>query len=72
LHRNRSTFEQRIYFWVAGNSGALGIIFIGVREFLYPAVGALGFGLLLLAPRDADFLGGVSDGSMDSYRSTRT
>jgi hypothetical protein len=30
--------------------GALGIIFIGVGEFLYPAVGALGFGLPRLLP----------------------
>jgi len=35
---------------------ALGIIFIGVREFLYPAIGASGFGVPLLDPRDADLL----------------
>lgn len=35
---------------------ALGIIFIGVREFLYPAIGALGFGVPLLDPRDGDLL----------------
>jgi hypothetical protein len=27
---------------------AFGIIFIGVREFLYPAIGALGFGVLTI------------------------
>jgi hypothetical protein len=35
---------------------ALGIIFIGVREFFYPAVAAAGFGVQLFDPRDAIFL----------------
>jgi len=35
---------------------ALGIIFIGVREFLYPAIGALGFGVPLLDPHDGHLL----------------
>ncbi len=35
---------------------ALGIIFIGIREFLYPSIGALGFGVSLLDPRDGDLL----------------
>jgi uncharacterized protein DUF4267 len=35
---------------------ALGIIFIGVREFLHPSVGALGFGVPLLDPGDGAFL----------------
>jgi hypothetical protein len=35
---------------------ALGIIFIGVREFFYPAVAATGFGVQLFDPRDATFL----------------
>jgi hypothetical protein len=35
---------------------ALGIIFIGVREFLCPAIGALGFGVPLHDLHDADFL----------------
>jgi len=35
---------------------AFGIIFIDVREFLYPAIGALGFGVPLHAPHDADLL----------------
>lgn len=34
----------------------LGIIFIGVREFLYPGVAARGFGVPLLDPRDGDLL----------------
>ena len=35
---------------------ALGIIFIGVREYFYPAIGALGFGVPLIDPRDGDLL----------------
>jgi hypothetical protein len=35
---------------------ALGIIFIGVREFLYPDVGARGFGAPLLDCSDGDLL----------------
>jgi uncharacterized protein DUF4267 len=35
---------------------SLGIIFIGVREFLYPAVGALGFGVPLIDAHDGDLL----------------
>jgi hypothetical protein len=35
---------------------AFGIIFIGVREFLYPAIGALGFGVPLNDRYDADLL----------------
>ena len=35
---------------------AVGIIFIGIREFLYPGIGALGFGVPLLDPRDGDLL----------------
>lgn len=35
---------------------ALGIIFIGAGEYLRPASGALGFGVLLLDPQDADLL----------------
>lgn len=35
---------------------ALGIIFIGVREYFYPATGALGFGVPLIDPRDGDLL----------------
>jgi hypothetical protein len=35
---------------------ALGIIFIGIREFLDPAAGALGYGVPLLDPRDGDLL----------------
>ena len=35
---------------------ALGIIFIGVREYLYPALGARGFGVSLQDPRDGDLL----------------
>lgn len=35
---------------------AFGIIFIGVREFLLPAIGALGFGVSLHDPHDADLL----------------
>jgi len=35
---------------------AFGIIFIGVREFLYPGVGAQGFGVSLADPRDGDLL----------------
>jgi hypothetical protein len=35
---------------------ALGIIFIGVREFFYPSIAALGFGVPLLDPHDGDFL----------------
>jgi len=35
---------------------ALGIIFIGVREFLYPSVGSRGFGVPLLDPSDRDLL----------------
>ncbi len=35
---------------------ALGIIFIGAREFLQPAVGAQGYGVKLADPRDSDFL----------------
>jgi Domain of unknown function (DUF4267) len=34
----------------------LGIIFIGVREFLHPAVGARGFGVPLLDRGDGDLL----------------
>jgi hypothetical protein len=35
---------------------AVGIIFVGVREFLYPVIGALGFGVPLLDSHDADLL----------------
>lgn len=35
---------------------AFGIIFIGVREFLFPAIGALRFGVPLHDPHDADLL----------------
>ena len=35
---------------------ALGIIFIGVREYFYPALGARGFGVPLQDPRDGDLL----------------
>lgn len=35
---------------------SLGIIFIGVREFLYPKIGALGFGVPLLDSQDGDLL----------------
>jgi Domain of unknown function (DUF4267) len=35
---------------------ALGIIFIGVREFFYPSVAARGFGVPLLDPGDGDFV----------------
>ncbi len=35
---------------------ALAIIFIGVREFFYPDVGARGFGVLLLDRGDSDLL----------------
>lgn len=35
---------------------ALGIIFIGIREFFYPGVAAAGFGVPLLDPRDGDLL----------------
>jgi Domain of unknown function (DUF4267) len=35
---------------------AFGIIFIGVREFLFPSIGSLGFGLPLHDPHDADLL----------------
>jgi len=35
---------------------ALGIMFTGVREFLYLAIGALGFGVPLHDPHDADLL----------------
>lgn len=35
---------------------ALGIIFIGIREFFYPRAAALGFGVPLLDPRDGDLL----------------
>ncbi len=35
---------------------ALGIIFIGVREFLDPSTGALGYGVPLSDPRDNDLL----------------
>jgi hypothetical protein len=35
---------------------ALGIIFIGIREYFYPEIGALGFGVPLLDPRDGDLL----------------
>jgi hypothetical protein len=34
----------------------LGIIFIGVREFLYPSSGARGFGVSLTTSSDGDFL----------------
>jgi Domain of unknown function (DUF4267) len=34
----------------------LGIMFIGVREFLYPSSGARGFGVHLLGSGDADLL----------------
>lgn len=33
-----------------------GIIFIGLREFFYPAAAALGFGVPLLDPHDGDLL----------------
>jgi hypothetical protein len=35
---------------------AVGIIFIGVREFLDPSAGALGYGVPLVDPRDGDLL----------------
>jgi Domain of unknown function (DUF4267) len=35
---------------------AVGIIFIGIREFLDPSVGALGYGVPLVDPRDGDLL----------------
>jgi Domain of unknown function (DUF4267) len=35
---------------------ALGIIFIGIRELLYPEVAAMGFGVPLLDSRDGDLL----------------
>jgi hypothetical protein len=35
---------------------ALGIIFIGVREYFYPVLGARGFGVPLQDPRDSDLL----------------
>ena len=35
---------------------ALGIIFIGVREYFYPVLGASGFGVPLQDPRDGDLL----------------
>lgn len=35
---------------------ALGIIFIGIREFFYPGAAALGFGVPLLDPHDGDLL----------------
>jgi hypothetical protein len=35
---------------------ALGIIFIGIREFLDPTAGALGYGVPLLDPSDGDLL----------------
>lgn len=35
---------------------AIGIIFIGIREFLYPDIGARGFGVSLLDPKDGDLL----------------
>jgi hypothetical protein len=35
---------------------AVGIIFIGVREFLDPSAGALGYGVPLVDPRDSDLL----------------
>jgi Domain of unknown function (DUF4267) len=35
---------------------ALGIIFIGLREFLGPTTGALGYGVPLLHPGDGDLL----------------
>jgi hypothetical protein len=35
---------------------ALGIIFIGIREFLDPAAGALGYGVPVVDPRDGDLL----------------
>jgi hypothetical protein len=35
---------------------ALGIIFIGMREFLNPSAGALGYGVPLLDSRDGDLL----------------
>jgi Domain of unknown function (DUF4267) len=33
---------------------ALGILFIGIREFLDPSAGALGYGVPLVDPRDSD------------------
>jgi hypothetical protein len=33
-----------------------GIMFVGVCEFLYPAIGALGYGISLLDPKDGDLL----------------
>ena len=35
---------------------ALGIIFIGVREFFYPSIAAVGYGVPLVDPHDADLL----------------
>jgi Domain of unknown function (DUF4267) len=35
---------------------ALGIIFIGIREYFYPALGARGFGVPLQDPRDGGLL----------------
>ena len=35
---------------------AMGIVFIGIREFLDPSAGALGYGVPLLDPRDGDLL----------------
>ncbi len=37
-------------------SVALGIIFIGIREFFYPALAAKGFGVPLSDPADSGFL----------------
>jgi hypothetical protein len=35
---------------------ALGIIFIGIREWFQPSIAARGFGVPLVAPADRDFL----------------
>lgn len=35
---------------------AVGIIFIGIREFFDPSTGALGYGVPLVDPRDGDLL----------------
>ena len=45
---------------------ALGIIFIGIREFFYPSIAALGFGVPLLDPHDGDLLAIKASGDVVS------